>query len=462
MNKARKFIMLAVAVVTVLTLSQGAFTAKAAKVTVNWFVGLGTGTQSAQVEAQNKLVEKFNASHPDIELKISIASTNQEAKATMQTLIASGNAPDIVGPVGVEGSNAFAGQWLDLTDLVAKNKYDIAQFPANVVKIYTEGDKLYGIPFATFPGVLYYNKDLFKEAGLEMPPTKFGEKYKLDGKEVEWDYDTVAKIAQILTVDASGKDATDPAFDATKTVQFGFDHTFDTMRSDLATFGGAPVVDDKGKVVITESERANIHWMWDAIWKYHFMPNTSWIGSDLLKPNTFGSGKLAMTRSMLWFTCCAESKDKPVNFDLAPQPAYKGKTFAPADADTFRIYKGTKNPDAAFAVLTYLLGEAAPDLLQVYGAFPARADLQAPFVETMKKAHPSVTNWSIIGPSFDVAAVPHHESAYPNYLKGQDRFAQFATWIRSDEAGKVDAAGLDKEIDKLQSDLQALVDSAGK
>src|SRR5258706_10382619 len=116
MNKARKFIMLAVAVVTVFTLLQGAFTAKAAKTTITVFVGLGTGADPAQLDAQTAVVKKFNDKNADIELKFNIVD-NKVAADALSTLIAAGNAPDIVGPVGFAGANSYPGQWLDLAPL---------------------------------------------------------------------------------------------------------------------------------------------------------------------------------------------------------------------------------------------------------------------------------------------------------------------------------------------------------
>ncbi len=63
---------------------------------VTWFVGLGTGTSPDQIETQTRLVEEFNASQNEIELKINIAASNTAAYDALATLIASGDAPDIV------------------------------------------------------------------------------------------------------------------------------------------------------------------------------------------------------------------------------------------------------------------------------------------------------------------------------------------------------------------------------
>ncbi len=444
-------------VIVALALSGVSFKAHAAdKTVVTWFVGLGTGTDKEQIDIENSVVAKFNKSQDAIELKINIAASNQVAPDALSTLIASNNAPDIVGPMGVEGANSFSGEWLDLQPLVTKTKYNIDQFPENVVKIYTEGNGLYGIPFAVYPGLIYWNKDLFDEAGLAYPPKTFDEKYKLDGKDVDWSWDTLAVIAKKLTVDTNGNDATSDKFDPAKTAQFGFVQQWDTIRADFQTFGGAPVINpDSGKVQIPDNWRAEAQWMWNGIWKDHFIPTSTYLNSDLLKPSAFASGKVAMARVMLWYTCCLT--DLKSKWDLAPVPSYNGKYYAPADADTFRIAKQTKNPDAAFTVLQYLLGDAALDLLTTYGAFPARPDLQAQFLKGLADKYPSVTNWDIVKPSFDYGAVPHHESAYPNFSKGQQRFTDFATWLYSDEAKSGDVK---TQLDKLQSDLQAIVDQA--
>jgi multiple sugar transport system substrate-binding protein len=305
---------------------------------------------------------------------------------------------------------------------------------------------------------LFYNKDLFDFAELPYPPANVGDKYMLDGKEVDWSYDTVTEVGKRLTLDKNGNDATSADFDATNIVQYGFIHQWDSMRADFSTFGGAPVIDPAtGKVKLSDAWRAEAKWYWNGMWKDHFIPTAAVIGSEQLQPSAFASGKVAMARTMLWYTCCAASLK--ANWDIGAQPSYEGTTYAPADADTFRIWKGTKNPDAAFTVLQYLLGEGANDLATAYGGFPARPDLQDAAIKAKSELLPTVKNWSIVVPSLAFAAVPHHESPYPNYQKGQNRFQDFLTLLGSDNGKTMD---VDAEFDRLQSDLQALVDAAPK
>src|SRR5258706_2036756 len=109
-------------------------TPEAGKIQVRWFVGLCTGTDPRQQLDQKKIADDFNASQDKIQLILEVVPYNS-ATDTLSTEIASGNGPDIVGPVGWSGSNAFYGQWLVLKDLIAKNNYDTTDFDPALVNM---------------------------------------------------------------------------------------------------------------------------------------------------------------------------------------------------------------------------------------------------------------------------------------------------------------------------------------
>jgi multiple sugar transport system substrate-binding protein len=101
-------------------------------VVVRWFVGLGAGGQPQQFAAEQAFVQKFNDS-PEAKDKVYISLeiyNNNVAASLLATQIAAGNAPDIIGPVGVEGLNIFRDQLLDLAPLITSgpdtSKYDPA------------------------------------------------------------------------------------------------------------------------------------------------------------------------------------------------------------------------------------------------------------------------------------------------------------------------------------------------
>ena len=60
---------------------------------------------------------------------------------------------------------------------IDRDKYDLSTFEKNVLGYYSVGGKLYGMPFNTSGPIMYYNKTLFKAAGLdpEKPPRTYAE-----------------------------------------------------------------------------------------------------------------------------------------------------------------------------------------------------------------------------------------------------------------------------------------------
>ena len=86
-------------------------------------------TRRSRSTVEKQVVEKFNASHPDIHLTFE-AVPYAGANDALATEIASGNGPDIVGPVGIGGANAFHGQWLDLAPLIAEDQLRPVGLPA--------------------------------------------------------------------------------------------------------------------------------------------------------------------------------------------------------------------------------------------------------------------------------------------------------------------------------------------
>ncbi len=135
------------------------------KVQIRWFVGLGTGSDPEQVDQEQALVDEFNATHDNIELVVEFID-NSQAPDQLKTQVAAGDPPDIVGPVGQSGVNDFSGLFLDLESYLGD--YDWSDFDEDSIGAYRiEGEGLLGIPFAVYPSMIFYNRDLFDEAGLD-------------------------------------------------------------------------------------------------------------------------------------------------------------------------------------------------------------------------------------------------------------------------------------------------------
>lgn len=422
-------------------------TPKVEKVKLRWFIGLGTGTNPEQQDVQKKVVEEFNASQDEIELVLEVVA-NEVAFDTLKTEIAGGNPPDIIGPVGIRGTNEFPGIWLPL-DKYLKD-YDLSDYEPTALDAWKGAEGLIGLPIGVYPSFIYYNKDLFDEAGIPYPPHAFGEKYA-DGD--EWNIEKLEEIALKLTVDANGKDATDPKFNPEKIVQFGFHFQWTDPRGWATMFGaGNFFKEEGGKYVayVPDHWREAFKWYYDAMWKKYFAPNGPYQQSDLLAAgNPFNSGNVAMAHCHLWYTCCLG--DVP-NWDIAVVPSYKGKYTAKLHTDMIGVYKDTKYPEQAVKALWYLAH--SPDLLEVWGAMPPIKALQDQFFQRLDKKYPG-RDWKVAVESLKYIDVPNHEAWMPNFSEADDRVKEFQSLMETTPGLDVDAA-----LKELVSDLQAIFEEA--
>jgi multiple sugar transport system substrate-binding protein len=427
---------------------------------VRWFIGLGAGGQPQQIAAQTQFVSDFNNSQKDVYISVEIYD-NKVAANILKTQIAAGNAPDISGPVGVEGLNLFIDQIADLQPLIDSTGYDMTKYPEamrNFFKI-GKGGATIGVPFGTYPSFLWYNKKLFDEAKLPYPPTKVGDQYM--GK--PWDVAAVREIGMKLTVDKNGNDATSSSFDANNIVQWGFDSQYadNSPTAETALFGAGSFLASDGKTAqIPDSVRTGIHWFNDGVWKDHFIPNQNQVNSDLLaKGSEFASGNLAMVEIHTWFTCCVNpaAPAKPIvgdNFGWAVAPAYNGKTTAKLHADTFSMLKTTKHPDKTFKALAALAQSGT--LATIYGALPADPAQQKPFQDAIDKQFPTAKlDWSIPTQMLEYPDIPNHQAWVPDYAKSKAAWQKFGVGYRTNQS-----ADIDKDLDTLKATLQGIFDAA--
>jgi len=432
-------------------------------VEVRWFVGLGTGTDAGQVDLELAVVDVFNATHQDITLKLEVVPYDS-AKDTLATQIAAGVGPDVIGPVGWAGSNAFAGQWLDFGPYM--DQVDMTLFNPALVDMYIPGEGQVGLPFAVYPSVLYYIPALFEEAGLNPPPATYDTKYVMpDGSEVEWSYDTVAAIGKLLTIDVNGKNSTEADFDRTQVTQFGFSFVWENNPAYYGAYftAGTLLAGEPGAytAVVPEIWKTAWQWVYDGMWGAQpFMATGAVAGSaDFGSGNVFSSGRVGMAVLPNWYLCCLSAIGAAGGtFELAAMPSYNGAVHARVDADTFRIWKGTKHPAEAFTVVYWLVTVGIDKLVvgtatvpPAYGAVPAMTSKQAPFLAAKAAQYPFVTNWDVMMAGLSYPDVPSAEGYMPNFNEAWARLGTFGGLMDNTE-------GLDlaAEIATLEADLTVI------
>ena len=433
--------------------------AKPGDIVVRWYCCLGTGDSPDQVEVELKVADEFNQSHPGIHLQFE-GYIYEAARDSLAVQLGSGSGPDVVGPLGIGGAEAFHGQWLDLQPLIDKNNFDMSQFPESTVHLYNVGGEgQVGIPYAVYPSVLFYKSSMFKEAGLAEPPHEWNAQYTMpDGSSRPWDYDTVREIAKILTVDKNGKDATEDGFDPDNIAQWGFEPQRDDMRQTGAYWGAGSFMAADGKTVqMPEPWVAAWKHFYNGIWTDHFsVTGPQFLNEDLYPSGyPFHTGKVAMSTNYLWSLYGLKDAAKTfTDWNMAATPAYKGKTTAAFNADTFRILKSSKNPDAAFEVLTFLLGNQ--ELLNLYGGMPAVESQQDAFLQGLQKDYSQTIDWNVAKQGVNFADVPNFEAFVPAYNQTLDLINTFYTKWQA-----TPGLDLDKEIADLKSQMQAKWDAGG-
>jgi multiple sugar transport system substrate-binding protein len=430
---------------------------------IRWFVGLGTGERPNHIEVEQAVVDKFNAAHDpespdyvegnsDIVLSLEIYR-NAVAYDTLATQIATGNAPDIIGPIGVRALQSFGDQLLDLSDYIQSSGVDLSEIPEGLLDVYNVDGKQIGIPMAVYPSFFYYNKKLFDEADLPYPPHKVGEQYQ--GK--DWNWDTVADLAKKLTVDANGNDASSASFDAANVTQYGLDAqwTENDARAWSTIFGGSgsAVSDDGTTAQWPDNWRQGLQFYYDGIWNGHFIPAKPAV-DGMAGGNSFQSGQVAMDVVHLWYTCCvypAEGTPPVTDWDIAVLPqGPDGKVTSKLHADTIGILSTSHHPDEAFEVLSYL--SSSPELTQIWGAMPARASQQDAFFTSLDdRFKPLKVDWQVARDMLLYPDVPSHEAFMPNFQR-----ADAADKALGSKLWTTEGLDVNTEIDGLVEELNGI------
>ncbi len=385
-------------------------------VEIEWFVGLGTGENEEQIPTEEAVVAAFNDANPGIDLELTVVD-NTEAATTLATRIAAGDAPDIIGPVGIRGLQSFGDQLLDIGPFIESSGVDLSEIPQALIDVYNVDGTQIGIPMAVYPSFIYYNKALFDEAGLPYPPHEVGEQY--EGQ--DWTWETVRELAMQLTVDADGNDATSPDFDPEKIQQYGLDAQFteNDARAWSTIFGGSgsAVADDGTTAQWPDNWRTGLQYMYDGIWEDHFIPDSTAV-QGLADGNTFQSGLIAMDVVHQWYTCCiypAEGDPAVTDWDIAVLPeGPDGTITSKLHADTIAIMASTEHPEEAFEVLSFLA--ASPELTTVWGALPAiESQRDAFFASLDERFAPLEIDWNVSTQMLEYPDNPSHEAFMPNF-----------------------------------------------
>jgi multiple sugar transport system substrate-binding protein len=160
---------------------------------------------------QEKVIEDFHAAHPDINVEANFVVWD-EYHGKLNTMFAANSGPDafmLAEYLGYEWGEK--GITADLVPYYQQAGEDVTKiFLPNYQ--FKAGNRVWGIGFCPTVIVLYYNKDLFRQAGIQPPR-----------KDVinPWTWEEFVDAAKKLTKDAGGRTPNDQGFDYNTVQQFG-------------------------------------------------------------------------------------------------------------------------------------------------------------------------------------------------------------------------------------------------
>ena len=122
------------------------------------------------------LVTAFNGSQSKIEVK-AVFTPRDEMDKQLSIGLVSSKLPDLVLIDGCDyASRISMGLFADVTDNFTKDLGSkVDDFYPGPLETCKAGDKYYGVPFGCNDLGFFYNKDMFKEAGIENAPTTWDE-----------------------------------------------------------------------------------------------------------------------------------------------------------------------------------------------------------------------------------------------------------------------------------------------
>jgi multiple sugar transport system substrate-binding protein len=430
---------------------------------VRWFVGPGPRTLELLTAAQT-FARKFNATNTDgTTLEIDRTAVTDSSAASMdllKSLIAVGDAPDIIGPVTPGVLNGLSGLLLDLGPQIASNKVDLSVFDHHLLTLLqqpaaTAASAQIGLPYAVDPSFIFYNKDLFKKAGLPDLPTKIGQQYMGQN----WDWNALASVAARLTLDISGHVATDPDFDSAHISQFGIDFPGMDPRAIGSTFGsGSFMASDGWTIQIPSAWADGLSWYYNALWISHIAPPDSFgagISVTFSAANAISSGRLAMAVSsaskMSTYTTVGNGAFS--GWDMAVIPSWRGVTTSPEEVSTFSILSSSTRQDRAFSAMLAL--ETDPDLSAASDGMPLQSSLKAVWLAAQGQKQAILfpgnhVDWSVLDTMSASAADPSQDSDLPNYSQ---TVIDMSFWLENVRSNPT--ISMKDELARLQQALQA-------
>ena len=305
-----------------------------------------------EYDYMSAVAEAYNAISNGVTVQISPAS-NDSYEENLESLLAY-STYDLVGTKGIAKTVQLStkGLLLDITDYVkssiANGSIDISSY-GNMFNDITYDGRYYAFPTRTTCWALFYNKDLFDQAGISYP------------KQMTWD--EYADLAMSLT-------------DPNRGIYGGY--FLPWLPSCIALQSGSYLTDDDLSPLRNSLAYLNMLYTSGSHVSFHEMEEVEDPSEDVY--NIFESGRIAMVPNGEWMVNILSSDaalgKTSTNWDIAPMPISPGQE----DNTTWGQYQyigicsSTNYPDAAYDFLSFLCGKRGAEIYAANSIISAYSD----------------------------------------------------------------------------------------
>lgn len=281
----------------------------------------------------NEAIARFNENNPDVEVKQTCVPVTSWSDFIQKwiTMSTSGEAPDVIN-IGLEAVQmAVSNDLLMPLDEIVSEDQDLSKVKEECAPVLLDGfsvdDNLYGLPNGTQTMVMYYNKTMFDEAGLEYPK---------DG----WTWDEFYEDAKKLTKSDGS------------VYGFGLSSSYFQLTPWWSTNNTALVDENQNPALNSKKMVESVEFL-DKLVKEKVTPDP--ISSDVY--TMFSSKQLAMVGAGRWvLNTWQDAGLTNADFDCVQWPVNEkeGSVFGGA---AWCISKNTENKELSIELLKSLVSE---------------------------------------------------------------------------------------------------------
>ena len=277
-------------------------------------------------------LDEFRKGHPDLDFKYEPIPGNYSEK--IQLMLGTKTAPDIFYLKGMTAPSYMSFGILNpLDELMAETPdFDVDDFYPFALEAFKFKGKHYGLPKDFNPYVLFYNKTLFREAGIDSLPTN---------------WENFQETCRLLTKDTDNDGKTD---------QFGFIvEPIVEMVIPFVYQNGGNFQNADGSLGITDDAFVEAVEFYYGLYKQGIatLPQdqgVTWNG------DAFGRGLCAMAISGGWLLPFLKDNYPDLEYGIIPLPAGKHRVTV-AFTTAYSMPKSTRFESEAWQLLNYLVGK---------------------------------------------------------------------------------------------------------